>query len=86
MAPPSNQPQGCKREKEDQKAKKQTKSSIINAQVRTITNMVVAILERTPIVRNQSMMTLFSVPNDQLQSHETWEYFYFHNQEELQLL
>jgi hypothetical protein len=27
MNPPSNQPQGCKKEKEDQKAKKQTKNN-----------------------------------------------------------
>ncbi len=48
--------------------------------------MTVAILERTPIIRNQSMMALFSMPDDQLQSHEAWEYFCLRSQEELQLL
>jgi len=66
MIPPSNQPQGCKKAKEDQKAKKQTKNNIINAQVCTITNMAVTILERTLIIQNQSMMAVFSMPDDQL--------------------
>jgi hypothetical protein len=42
MTPPSNRPQGCKRPKEDQKAKKQTKSNSINAQTRVIINMAIA--------------------------------------------
>jgi len=50
MSPPSNWPQGCKREKEDQKDKKQIENNIINAQVRVITNMAVTTLERTAII------------------------------------
>jgi hypothetical protein len=50
MSPPSNRPQGCNREKEDQKDKKQTENNNINAQVHVITDMAVTTLERTAII------------------------------------
>jgi DNA repair exonuclease SbcCD ATPase subunit len=75
MNPPSNWPQGCKREKEYQKAKKQTESNNINVQVHTIVDMAIATLERTTIIQDQSIMAIFSMFNDQLQSHEAREYF-----------
>ncbi len=86
MNPLSNQPQGCKKEKEDQKAKKQTESNGINAQACAIANMAITTLERIAIIWNQSMMAIFSMFNDQLQSHEAQEYFWLCRQKELELL
>ncbi len=52
MTPPSNWPQSCKRAKEDQKAKKQIENNNISAQVCTITNTAVTILETTTIIQD----------------------------------
>jgi hypothetical protein len=48
--------------------------------------MAITILEQATIIWNQSMMVLFSMPNDQLQSEEVCKYFHFWKQEELDLL
>jgi hypothetical protein len=45
---------------------KQVESNSINAQVHIIVVMALAILEKTFIIQDYSMMTLFSMPNDQL--------------------
>jgi hypothetical protein len=42
MIPPSNRQQGCKRAKQDQKAREQIESNSINAQACGVLNMVVA--------------------------------------------
>jgi hypothetical protein len=66
MNPPSNWPQCCKREKEDQKAKKQIESNYINAQAHAIVDMAIKTLERAAIIQDQSMMAIFSMFNDRL--------------------
>jgi hypothetical protein len=48
MTPPSNRPQGCKRAKEDQKAKKQTKNNSITCCHKHGDSN----LDRTAIIRN----------------------------------
>jgi hypothetical protein len=45
---------------------KQVESNSINAQVCIIMVMALAILEKTFIIQDYSMMTLFSMANDQL--------------------
>jgi hypothetical protein len=45
---------------------KQVESNSINAQVRIIMVMALAILENTFIIHDYRMMTLFSMPNNQL--------------------
>ncbi len=64
--PPSKWPQGCKKAKDIHCDMKQVESNSINAQVCIIMVMALAILEKTFIIQDYSMMTLFSMANDQL--------------------
>ncbi len=52
MTPPSNRPQGCKRAKEDQKAKKQIENNNISTQACAIADMAITTLERIAIIQD----------------------------------
>lgn len=63
-----------------------SKECALRAQAKATADMAAAIMKKASIMEDQSVMALFTMPDDQLQSPEAKEYFKLRRDEELQKL